>query len=107
MSTPVIQTPDAAHEAKRKAVIAAMSPHGWLGEQCVTDILAALDTRVCDAVPDKPSRIDTIESAIRIGVYNTCRERGMSDDSAIAIVRGTMKQLCVASALAKAKDDRA
>lgn len=42
------QTPDSMREAKRKAVIAAMSPHGWLGEQCVTDILAALDSRVGD-----------------------------------------------------------
>ncbi len=45
-----------------------------------------------------------IETAIRIGIFNTCMQRGMSQDAAIAIVRGTMEQLCVASALAKGKD---
>ncbi|MDR6144977.1 hypothetical protein QE363_000770 [Sphingomonas sp. SORGH_AS870] len=53
------------------------------------------------------ARIEAIESAIRIGIFNTCVQRGMSQDAAIAIVRGTMEQLCVASALSKAKDDRA
>lgn len=46
-------------------------------------------------------RNDAIENAIRIGIFNTCKERGMSDDAAIAIVKGTMAQLCVAAALAK------
>lgn len=54
--------------------------------------------------PAEPSRIDAIESAIRIGIFNTCMARGMSQDAAIAIVRGTMEQLCVASALAKGKE---
>lgn len=49
-------------------------------------------------------RIEAIETAIRIGIFNTCMQRGMSQDAAIAIVRGTMEQLCVASALAKGKD---
>lgn len=58
-------------------------------------------------IPDTATKIDAIDSAIRIGVFNTCMARGMSQDAAIAIVRGTMEQLCVASALSKAKDDRA
>jgi hypothetical protein len=49
-------------------------------------------------------RIAVIESAIRIGIFTTCIERGMSDDAAIAIVKGTMAQLCVAAALAKGKE---
>ncbi len=53
---------------------------------------------------DIPSRIDAIESAIRIGIFNTCIERGMDQDAAIAIVKGTMAQLCVAAALAKGKE---
>lgn len=56
------------------------------------------------APADQPSRIDAIDSAIRIGIFNTCMARGMSQNAAIAIVRGTMEQLCVASALAKGKE---
>lgn len=50
------------------------------------------------------NRLDVIESAIRIGIFNTCIERGMSQDAAIAIVKGTMAQLCVAAALAQGKE---
>ncbi|MGO1304565.1 MAG: hypothetical protein ACTMKV_07245 [Sphingomonas parapaucimobilis] len=50
------------------------------------------------------SRIDFIESALRVGIFNTCIERGMSQDAAIATVHGTMAQLCVAAALAKGKE---
>lgn len=53
--------------------------------------------------PAEPSRIDAIDSAIRIGIFNTCIERGLDQDAAIAIVKGTMAQLCVAAALAKRK----
>lgn len=28
----------------RSKIVAAMNPHGWLGDQCVTDIIAALAT---------------------------------------------------------------
>ena len=52
---------------------------------------------------DLRSRLNTIESAIRIGIFSTCIERGMDEDAAVAIVKGTMAQLCVAAALAKGK----
>lgn len=52
---------------------------------------------------DLRSRLNTIESAIRIGIFSICIERGMDEDAAIAIVKGTMAQLCVAAALAKGK----
>ncbi|WP_294309437.1 hypothetical protein [uncultured Sphingomonas sp.] len=65
---------------------------------------------IAGADPDYPpfglegeGRIEAIETAIRIGIFNTCIERGMDQDAAIITVKGTMAQLCVAAALAKGK----
>lgn len=63
-----------------------------------------VDATLVQVTPDASSKIDAIDTAIRIGIFNTCMQRGMRQDAAIAIVRGTMEQLCVASALAKGKD---
>ena len=62
------------------------------------------EARRTQAPRDTNERLDAIESAIRIGIFNTCIQRGMSQDAATAIVRGTMDQLCVAAALAKGKE---
>ena len=48
---PTQPRPNAGEVDLRKAVIAAMNPHGWLGEQCVTDILAALAPPIAVAPP--------------------------------------------------------
>lgn len=57
-----------------------------------------------NAVREAIGCIDLIVSAIRIGIFNTCMQRGMRQDAAIAIVKGTMAQLCMAAALAKGKE---
>lgn len=73
-------------------------------ELMVHDPIAATRAPAVDPVPaGRPGRIDAIDTAIRIGIFNTCIERGMDQDAATAIVKGTMAQLCVAAALAKGK----
>ncbi|WP_347092932.1 hypothetical protein [Sphingomonas parapaucimobilis] len=63
-----------------------------------------VDAKSLQVIPDASSKIDAIDTAIRIGIFNTCMQRGMRQDAAIAIVKGTMAQLCVAAALAKGKE---
>lgn len=133
MNTPTTQTPDAVRAAPKPCPFCGAQakwvedngefdrPFGLVAEHadsCFLSfavmrdwkaIVAAWNTRATpapavDAVPvDQPSRADAIGTALRIGIFNTCVQRGMSDDAAIAIVKGTMAQLCVASALAKGK----